>query len=419
MSADRANANLGNVVHHLRNALDGPGEPDRDLLGRFADEGDSAAFTELVARHGSLVLGVCRRMLRHEQDAEDAFQVTFLVLARKAGSVRWANTAAPWLHEVATRTALRARATIVRRRTREKQVDEMPQPAIAAAEPNDWMPLLDEELNRLCPKYRDAVVLCELEGRSRKETAHLLSIPEGTLSSRLAAARKMLAERLSRRGVILSGALVAGGVVAVPAALADSTVRTAMLVAAGMEVTASAGAVALMREVQKSMFMAKLKLMAAVVFVVGALGAGGFSYQGGSPAQAQADTPAAKPRNESERLRRENELLKLNLEVVLEKVRAQDSEIRALKGRTAASAKSLDEKRALTLMEALRARSRAESLFRAPAKDPVKRVEDALKALRAAPDKQTMRKAADELDRATKQLQEHLKQGRSLIPSAK
>jgi RNA polymerase sigma factor (sigma-70 family) len=175
-----ANAGLAQVVHHLRKALASPGETDRELLARFAADADAAAFTELVVRHGSLVWSVCRRVLRHEQDAEDAFQATFLLLARKAGSVR-ANTAGPWLHEVATRTALRARSTLLRRRAREVQMDEMPQPAVADAEPRDWLPILDEELARLPEKYRSAVVVCELEGRSRREAAQMFGVPEGTL----------------------------------------------------------------------------------------------------------------------------------------------------------------------------------------------------------------------------------------------
>jgi RNA polymerase sigma factor (sigma-70 family) len=425
MSADTANANLANVVHYLRNALDGPSEPDRDLLSRFTSEGDAAAFAELVARHGSLVLGVCRRLLRHEQDAEDAFQAVFLVLARKAGSLRWGGSAAPWLHEVATRTALRARSTIARRRTREKQVEQMPQPAIAAAEPNDWAPLLDEELNRLSPRYRDAVVLCELEGRPRKEAARLLGIPEGTLSSRLAAARKLLAERLSRRGVVLSGALLAGGVAVVPPALAEATVRAALLVAAGVEVTATAGVVALMRGVQMSMFLAKLKLVVAVVVVLGGLGLAGVAFQPGSPPQARADAPAAKPQNELERLRRENELLKLNLEVVLEKVRAQEAEIRTLKGQQATRTSSGVIDRGVSEVPIKRyivdREEMVPMLEEVPPKpkDPLEQLDDALKALRAAPDKKSMGKAAEDLDRALKQLREQMKQGKLRIPPGK
>jgi hypothetical protein len=289
--------------------------------------------------------------------------------------------------------------------------------------PDDQVHLLDEELNRLSARYRDAVVLCELEGRPRKEAARLLGIQEGTLSSRLAAARKMLAERLTRRGVTLSGTLLVGAV-CVPPALAESTVRAAMLVAAGVEVTATAGAVALMRGVQMSMFLAKLKVAVAVVLVLGALGIAGFTSSRERSALARADPPPAKPQNELERLRRENELLKLNLEVVLEKVRAQETELRTLKDRSTAEQKTEhakwgDARRRAALDEYKKAHGQplGEPLTRS--KNPVGEVENALKALRAAPDKKTMWKAAEQLERATKQLQEHMKQGYSIKPQPK
>jgi RNA polymerase sigma factor (sigma-70 family) len=314
-----ADAGLANVIRLLRKAVARSGATDRDLLARFAAQEDEAAFTELVARHGVLVLGVCRRLLGHEQDAEDAFQAVFLVLARKAGSVRWDETAGPWLYEVATRTALRARSTALRRRTREKQVEQLPHSAVAAAEPNDGAAVLDEEVSRLAPKYRNAVVLCEIEGRSRTEAARLLGVPEGTLSSRLAAARRMLAERLGRRGVTRWGVAPA----VVPPSLAGSTVRTVMLVSAGVEVAAAGPALSLMKGALTTMFLKKLKL-AAVAVMVGVLALGGFAYQAEQPAQARAETGAAAP-TDLEVLRKEVELLRLRLRVV-------EAEVRALKG---------------------------------------------------------------------------------------
>ncbi len=201
-----ATAGLNKVLDHLRKALAPPddGLTDSELLARFVAVRDEAAFAALVARHGPMVLGACRRLLHHEQDAEDAFQATFLVLARKASSQPWSHTAGPWLHQVANRVAMEARAVNARLRARERQVEEMPHPEVGPAEPQDWRALLDEELDRLPEKYRTAVVLCELEGRSRKEAAGLLGLAEGTLSWRLATARKMLARRLARLGPALS-----------------------------------------------------------------------------------------------------------------------------------------------------------------------------------------------------------------------
>src|SRR5262249_20449250 len=150
-------------------------------------------------------------LLGNPHDAEDAFQATFLVAVRKAASVRPRELFGNWLHGVAYRTALEARARIARRRAKEKQVEELPHPAQAEPEAvwQELRPLLDRELSRLPDKYRVPVVLCDLEGRSRQEVARQLRLPEGTLSSRLATARKTLARRLSRYGPVLSGGLLA------------------------------------------------------------------------------------------------------------------------------------------------------------------------------------------------------------------
>jgi RNA polymerase sigma factor (sigma-70 family) len=309
---------------------------DELLLRRFVAERDGTSFALLVQRHGPMVLGVCSRILGHRHDAEDAFQAAFLVLARKAGSVVKRASLAGWLYAVAYRIALDARALNARRREMERQVEVMPQPPVAPAEPQDWQPLLDRELSRLPEKYRVPVILCDLEGRPRREVARQLSLPEGTLSSRLATARRMLASRLARYGLSLSGGLLAaalseGASAAVPSSLVTSTVQAALLAAAG-QLAASLPAAALMRGVLQSMFIAKLKLMAGAMMVVTALGATGLVYRAaGQPAPAEPRREG-KPLSEVETLRRENELLKLNLEVVLEKVRAQEAELRALRG---------------------------------------------------------------------------------------
>jgi RNA polymerase sigma factor (sigma-70 family) len=411
-----ATAGLAQVLDHLRKTLspaDHNDLTDRQLLARFVSARDEAAFAALVARHGGMVLGVCRRVLRYEQDAEDAFQATFLVLARKAGAIGWADSAAHWLHEVATRTALQARSTIARRQAWEKLGEEIPHPAVAPTEASDWQPLLDQELRRLPEKYRTAVVLCALEGRSRREAALLLGVNEGTLSSRLASARKMLAERLARRGVTLSAGALAvfseGATAAtVPPALVRSTITVAALVAAGLDAGVTTPAAILMKGVLKAMFLQKLKLTAVAVMVTAVLGAGGFVYQvGGGPATARAQAPAAKPVNELEALRKENELLKLNLQVVLEKVRAQETEIRELKGRKNTGVRVWDA----TDGSALREYERALSLVVKKAADPAKELEAAMKLLREAKDTEAKRRAADALEKATKKLREQLKEG--------
>jgi RNA polymerase sigma factor (sigma-70 family) len=406
-------AGLREVLGHLQRTLPAPegGPSDGQLLARFVAAHDEAAFAALLRRHGGMVLGVARRVVRHAQDAEDVFQATFLILARKAGSVAQQQSVGNWLYRVAYRAALRARATSARRRAREQQVEEMPQPAFEPAQPQDWRSLLDEELNALPQAYRTAVVLCELEGVPRKEAASRLGVPEGTLSSRLAGARKLLAQRLTRRGFALpAGAL--GAALAVPPALASATARVAALVAAGQTDTVAAPAVALMKGVLKAMLFTKLKL-AAVVVLVGALGAGGVAYQVG-PAVAQAQAPA-KPRSELEELRRQNDLLRLNLEVVLEKVRAQEAELRTLKGqvRAAADTRTRSAKMARLDVENVKVRTilnlPEDVTLANEAADPVQAAEAALKALREARDPAAKKRAAEALENATRRLREQHK----------
>jgi RNA polymerase sigma factor (sigma-70 family) len=323
---------LRKVLDQMRLA-DGAGLSDGQLLGRFIDGREEAAFAALLRRHGPMVLGVCRRLLRHAQDAEDAFQATFLLLAAKAASVVRREAVASYLYGVAYRTALRAKARAARRRSHERQVEEMPHPEVAPAEVQDWRPVLDRELNRLPEKYRAPLLLCDLEGRPRREAARQLHLPEGTLASRLAAARRMLAARLGRRGISLSGGalavVLAEARAAVPAALGSSTVRAAVAVAAGQAAAVTTPAVALMKEVQKAMFLTKVKLSLAAVMMVALLGTGGLVYQAAGQAP-RVDRPAAdRPLTELEILRREVEILKLQMEVV-------QAELRTLKGRGAA-----------------------------------------------------------------------------------
>ena len=404
---------LRQVLEQLHRVFPAPaGQPDGDLLAHFIATRDEAAFAALVRRHGPMVLGVCRRLLRHEQDAEDAFQATFLVLARKAASVVKRESVGSWLYGVACRTARQAAAANARRRARERQVETMPHPEVAPPEAQDWLPVLDRELERLPGKYRETIVLCDLEGRPRREAARQLGVPEGTVSSRLATARKMLARRLARRGLAPAGAALAAGVArgAVPAPLVWSTARAAALVAAGQLTGAPGPAVILMKGVLEAMFMTRLKRTVGVVLVVLAVAVGGFAYRaGGVPGAAQAAPPeqpeGTRPRTELEALRKENELLKLNLQVVLEKVRTQEEELHALKGKGGqpqALAFTPDGRHLVATWE-----GRTIRLWDATSG---KQLEGgAVNALRGARDKDEMRRTLDALDEAVKKLREQLK----------
>jgi RNA polymerase sigma-70 factor (ECF subfamily) len=203
---------LGIVVRHLHHLAGAPGLDglsDGQLLERFARCGDQEAFTALVRRHGPMVFGVCRRVLRDGPDAEDAFQATFLVLFRRARSLRRGGSVANYLYTVAYHVALRARADAARRQRQERQVLDMPRAESQVEDVwRDLQPVLDEELNRLPEKYRAPVVLCYLEGKTNEEAARLLRCPTGTVKGRLARARDLLRARLARRGMALSaGAL--------------------------------------------------------------------------------------------------------------------------------------------------------------------------------------------------------------------
>jgi RNA polymerase sigma factor (sigma-70 family) len=389
----------------LRRVLDqlhppGGGLTDAQLLTRFVTSRDEAAFAGLVRRHGPMVLAVCRRLLGNIQDAEDAFQATFLVLARKAGSVVKRESVGSWLHGVACRTARQAAAANARRHARERPVGNMPHPAVWPAEPRDWLPLLDRELERLPERYRAAVVLCDLEGRSRREAARQLGVPEGTLSGRLTTARRLLARRLARYGLAPAGGVAAAlstgpASARVPVALVWSTARASALVAAG-QAAASAPAVILMQGVLKTMFLTRLKVAVGAVVVVAALGAMGLAYQAGAgPAAAQA--APQKPVNELEALRKENELLKLNLQVVLEKVRAQEAELTALRNQ---QVKAIHFGKEAVLAD-FDIDGRLDLYIANVQPDPLDEAEAALKKLRQDPKD---RQAADALEKALQRL---------------
>lgn len=256
---------------------------DGELLARFTVRGDEAAFETLLARHGPLVLGVCRSLLRDPADAEDAFQATILVLVRKAGSIRLDDSLGPWIYGVATRVARRARATAARRAIRERAgMDAEPESPGRDLDRHDVAPILHEELARLPDRLRAPLVLCYLEGLTHELAAQRLGCPVGTVRSRLARGRDRLRDRLSRRGIALSGgisATVFGEAIVgpIPQALAESTLRAAMRVAAGRTVTAgavSAPVAALMEGVLYAMKLTKLRAAAAALIVAGFLATG-------------------------------------------------------------------------------------------------------------------------------------------------
>jgi RNA polymerase sigma factor (sigma-70 family) len=289
-----ATNHLSDFLQNLRRAAlrqDGAGLTDGQLLTCFIELRDEAAIAALVRRHSPMVWGVCRRVLASHHDAEDAFQATFLVLVRKAASVAPRELVGNWLYGVAHQTALKARATAARRQARERLMTAMPERE--AAEQDLWddlQPLLDRELSRLPDKYRAPIVLCDLGGKTRKEAAGQLGVPEGTLAARLARGRVMLAKRLARQGLALSGGSLAlllarnaTQACASPAVMA-STIKAAALYAAGSAAAAgatSANAAALTEGVLKSMLLAKLKVATAVILVTAATvaGVGQLTYQ--------------------------------------------------------------------------------------------------------------------------------------------
>jgi RNA polymerase sigma factor (sigma-70 family) len=290
------------IQHHLRAVLlrDGAGRTDGQLLEDYISRRDEAALAALVHRHGPMVWGVCRRILRNYHDAEDAFQATFLVLVCKASSIASRELVANWLYGVAYQTALKARATVAKRHHRERQVTDMPEPALAEqALSNDLQPLLDQELSRLPDKYRVVIVLCDLEGKTRNEVARQLRLPEGTVASRLARARAMLAKRLTQRGVVLPGGAL-GAVLSqnvasagVPTSVVSSTIKAASLYAAGQAAgLISANVAALTEGVLKTMLLNKLKAATVVLLLTVILGIGLGAVSTSAAERASAPVPA-------------------------------------------------------------------------------------------------------------------------------
>jgi RNA polymerase sigma factor (sigma-70 family) len=273
-----------NRIEQLRRAAlgNGAGLSDGWLLGLFVEQGDEAAFEALLRRHGPLVWGVCRRMLGHH-DAEDAFQATFVVFARKAASIGQRERLAGWLYGVAYRTALKARAVATKRRTKERPLKDVSLPQEQPpGERRELWAVLDREVCRLPEKYRLPVVLCDLEGKGHKEAARQLGWPVGTLSSRLVRARALLARRLALPVGLLAATVVEDAAAALPASLLVSTVKI-------VGQTATAGVpsevIALAEGVLRTMLLMKLRAALGVVVTLAILTAGtGILF---SPSQAR------------------------------------------------------------------------------------------------------------------------------------
>src|SRR5262245_39067491 len=263
---------LSAILRHLRRAVHveggDPSESDADLLGRFVDSRDGFAFEVLERRHASMVWNVCRRVLRDDANAEDAFQAVFLTLVRKPHTIGRRASVARRLHKVAYRAALEARRQAARRSAREVPVMEhhLTRPGDDAAW-RELRPVLDEELCRLPEKYRAPVVLCYLQGMSNAEAARELGCPSGTVVTRLAWARSRLRKRLTSRGLSASAGLLAAGVLqradaAIPPGVIETTLRQSLLMAAGQTAVVTAHAttaVSLSRAATSAVSVAQVK----------------------------------------------------------------------------------------------------------------------------------------------------------------
>src|SRR5262245_57377941 len=306
---------MNHVIQRLRRAAlvrDGSAQAAGQLLETYLTRRDEAALEALLARHGPMVWGVCRRVLGDYHDAEDAFQATFLVFVRKATSVTPRAMLANWLYGVAHQTALNIRASVRKRQRREQPMANLPEPPVMDERVwRDIQPILDEEMSRLPDRYRVVIVMCDLEGKTRKEAARHLHCPEGTVAGRLARARGMLAKRLVKRGVAITGAASATLLVqhascaCVPHAAMTATLGAASLFAAGNAAAMgviSSKVVAATEGVLKAMIFSKLKVVVTVALALGFVVAGASVFSSrtaaGDGAQPAAEAPA-KPEEEA------------------------------------------------------------------------------------------------------------------------
>jgi RNA polymerase sigma factor (sigma-70 family) len=293
---------VGSVLHHLRSlaASSGPELTDGQLLRRFAADRDAAAFAALVQRHGRLVWSVCRNVLRHDHDAEDAFQASFLALARNAGSIRKAEALASWLHGVAYRVSQRALRDAARRRNHERRAGTIARDdAVSESAWRDLQAALDEEVQQLPERLRVPFVLCHLEGHGQAEAAERLGWKVSTLQVRLSQARQELLRRLRQRGISLPATLLAATLVresahaAVPAALMRSTIR-----AAQNQTPCALQAAVLAEGVKPAMLLTKSRIGKIVLVLLLGLATAGVLARTSAeerPAQAPKQRPATAP----------------------------------------------------------------------------------------------------------------------------
>jgi RNA polymerase sigma factor (sigma-70 family) len=358
----KTNGKMGNVLERVRNVVAVQScrdLADHELLQRYVAEQDESAFAVLAKRHGSIVLGLCMRVLRHQQDAEDAFQAAFLVFARKAGTIRKSESIASWLYSVAFRAANKLRAAKARRSGRQAPLVDVPRGDFSAELCcRETLRVLEEELNRLADRYRAPLLLCCVEGRTRDEAAQQLGWSLGVLRGRLDRGREMLRARLARRGVSLSVALLALGVSGTAQA-APALLSSTILAATGAARTlaaasaVSAQATALAQGVIQAMFISKVKIVAVGLLTSTflAAGAGFVTYQAqaqdggpGARLEAKRDTkPPSTQEMTAEQMKREIERLRLELEqtrLLLQLANKEILELRAAKAVAAHRAKA-------------------------------------------------------------------------------
>jgi RNA polymerase sigma factor (sigma-70 family) len=278
---------------------------DRELLRRFSAKRDETAFAEIVRRHGPMLLRVCRRVLHNGHDAEDICQVAFLLLAQKAMSIRWGDSVAGWLYQTAYRLCMKARTASSRRRQHETQTKLSPAAdPVAALSAREFQAVLDDELSRLPEKYRAAILLCCLEGKSRDEAARYLGWTLTVVKDRLEQGRERLRIRLARRGLLLGTALTAAWLLDGTAQagcstlLPHATAQAALSVATGQATLAGllpSRVVALAKGVTTTMFFSKWTIVAGVGLVLGVGAAGIGQWFPAGSLQVQAQTPAAQP----------------------------------------------------------------------------------------------------------------------------
>jgi RNA polymerase sigma factor (sigma-70 family) len=291
------------LLHHIQTIFESgtvADLSDRQLMERFAGRDRETAelcFAALIKRHGPMVFRTCQAVLRDRHDAEDAFQATFLVLARKARSLWVQDSLGPWLFEVASRVAASARSAALSRRNHERRAAKMGSSIAEGVNGDDRRAVLCEELNRLPDRYRAALVLCDLEGLTQEKAAQLLGWPAGTVRSRLSRGRQRLRDRLTRRGLAPS-ALPAlpwitgdAPLAAVPASLAEITTHAALKIVATRAVTVTTASVGSLTEgALRMMFWSKIKVI-TVAILAGCLVAGTAVLARWSAGQEQRRAP--------------------------------------------------------------------------------------------------------------------------------